>query len=76
MEKREKKGAGFGHWQDPEYQIRPLPALAPSRDPGFSRLIRTSPINRTRNYDDTALQPLIFWLKIGSIVMMHICTEI
>ena len=43
------------HWctlgQDPGYQIWRLPALEPSRDPGFPWLIRTSPINRTRNKD-------------------------
>ena len=44
------QGVGFG--QDPGYQSRRLPALAPSRDPGFSWLIRTSPINRTRNNAD------------------------
>ena len=48
------QGVGFG--QDPGYQSRRLPALAPSRDPGFSWLIRTSPINRTRN-DPNALMP-------------------
>ena len=35
--------------QDPEYPIRPLPAMAPSRDPASPGVKRTSPINRTCN---------------------------
>ena len=50
-EKNHDQGVGFR--QDPGYQSRRLPALAPSRDPGFSWLIRTSPINRTRNNTKT-----------------------
>ena len=34
-------------WQDPEYPIRPLLAMAPSQDPASPGVKRTSPINRT-----------------------------
>ena len=42
--------------KDPGYQIRCLPALAPSRDPGFPWLIRMSPINRTRKKSTNGLK--------------------
>ena len=42
------QGVGFG--QNPGYQSWHLLALAPSHDPGFPWLIRTSPINRTCNH--------------------------
>ena len=48
--------------QDPGYQVRGLPAMAPSRDPGVSRVKRTSPINRTCNLEDiTQRSPIHHW---------------
>ena len=52
-EKNHDQGVGFR--QDPEYQSQRLPALAPSHNPGFPWLIRTSPINRTHNIKELIL---------------------
>ena len=48
-EQLQYQSQGVRYRQDPEYQVRHLPAMAPARDPAFPGVKRTSPINRTCN---------------------------
>jgi len=46
---------GNREWQDPGHHNRCSPAMAPTQDPAFSWVIRTIPINGTRNINEQSL---------------------